>query len=276
MTAQNATCTLIRELLPNYTEQIVSSEAEALISAHLASCPACEEQYTRMKAPFTVPPTAKAAASAAEATGGDAAALPIVSFLKKRKRLKRLFAALLCVLISCVLCLSCVSFYMYLSRGIHTIVQASGAQPNGTLRLAGGGAVQEVCITFLADAVSFPLGNETGSLTFQSISVKDTGGTVLAALAPPYRKTVLWPMPLQEDSGTVRSLLMAVNDRDVSESTFFGNFYALSGYDLWILHKPGADGYLLCYGGDPDTVTERIRAALNLDETVFAVPSADE
>ena len=42
-------CSLIRDLLPLYVEQMVSEESKKIIEEHLAQCPSCKKVYEDMK-----------------------------------------------------------------------------------------------------------------------------------------------------------------------------------------------------------------------------------
>ncbi len=44
-------CSIVRDLLPLYTEGLVSEETATYIEAHLAECPACRAEYDAMKTP---------------------------------------------------------------------------------------------------------------------------------------------------------------------------------------------------------------------------------
>ena len=76
----NQECSIVRDLLPLYTENMVSPETAQYIEAHLAHCPACRE--TRSRYP-------EAAAPAAQTD-----AVPIRTLRKKWNRKK---AALICI-----------------------------------------------------------------------------------------------------------------------------------------------------------------------------------
>lgn len=41
-------CSLIRDLLPLYVEQMVSEESKKIIEEHLAQCPSCKKVYEEM------------------------------------------------------------------------------------------------------------------------------------------------------------------------------------------------------------------------------------
>ncbi|MBP0974583.1 MAG: zf-HC2 domain-containing protein, partial [Oscillospiraceae bacterium] len=44
-------CDVVKDLLPLYTEQMVSPHTEALVSAHLQSCPVCAALHRSMTEP---------------------------------------------------------------------------------------------------------------------------------------------------------------------------------------------------------------------------------
>ena len=46
------TCEVIRDLLPLCADGVASEETEALVRAHVRSCPACEALYKKMCRPM--------------------------------------------------------------------------------------------------------------------------------------------------------------------------------------------------------------------------------
>ena len=51
-------CSIIRDLLPLYAENLASPETVEFVEAHLKTCDACRKEYERMKEPKTSGPTA--------------------------------------------------------------------------------------------------------------------------------------------------------------------------------------------------------------------------
>ena len=51
-------CSIIRDLLPLYAENIASPETVEFVEAHLKTCEACRKEFERMKEPKTGGPTA--------------------------------------------------------------------------------------------------------------------------------------------------------------------------------------------------------------------------
>lgn len=49
-------CNIIRDLLPLYEDGAVSEDTTQLVREHLEGCPACREEYERMRTPTPVPP----------------------------------------------------------------------------------------------------------------------------------------------------------------------------------------------------------------------------
>lgn len=49
-------CNIIRDLLPLYEDGAVSEDTAQLVREHLEGCPACREEYERMRTPTPVPP----------------------------------------------------------------------------------------------------------------------------------------------------------------------------------------------------------------------------
>ena len=56
-------CSIVRDLLPLYAEDLVGAETAEFVAAHIAACPDCEKEYEAMKsgAPVPAEPRAEAA-----------------------------------------------------------------------------------------------------------------------------------------------------------------------------------------------------------------------
>lgn len=49
-------CNIIRDLLPLYEDSVASAETQELVRAHLADCPACQEELRKLRTPISLPP----------------------------------------------------------------------------------------------------------------------------------------------------------------------------------------------------------------------------
>lgn len=50
-------CSIIRDLLPLYAEELVSADTAGFVEEHLRGCPSCREEYRRMREPQIAPPS---------------------------------------------------------------------------------------------------------------------------------------------------------------------------------------------------------------------------
>lgn len=95
----NNECSIVRDLLPLYTEDMVSEETAAFVRGHLTHCEACRAEHARMSEPASPPESA--------AEGGE---VPLTAFRRRWIRRKRrmigltaLLTAVLVLLASCFL-----------------------------------------------------------------------------------------------------------------------------------------------------------------------------
>ena len=86
-------CSIVRDLLPLYAEDMVSVDTGEFVKTHLESCPECREEYNAMKQPKTEEER-KREENNREETDGRADAAPLVAL--KRKLWKQKIRMMLC------------------------------------------------------------------------------------------------------------------------------------------------------------------------------------
>lgn len=82
----NITCSIIRDLLPLYAEELASPDSQALIDAHLCGCDACAAEFARLKKAVPIPMEV------------DAAPLTKIRKAITRRRLLSVLSAVLSIL----------------------------------------------------------------------------------------------------------------------------------------------------------------------------------
>ncbi len=257
---ENTLCMLVRALRTDYTEKKLSADVKQAVAAHLDACPACRAAYETQ--------TTDAPEKEPVMEFSPDETLPIAQFLKKRKQRRTVWISLLSGFLCMVLLLCGVSLYTYVSRGIVSMCIVSGADANGYFYPNDGGGARRVTVRYQALYTAFPLGNETDSVSFSALSAADENGDAVVSFSP-YPHTVLWPMPAKVDTDDIASILIACNDRDLSESTYLGNFYAFDRCSSFLLYMPGEDGYLLSFGAEAEALIARAEAELDLPTTVL-------
>lgn len=116
-------CSIVRDLLPLYVEDMVSQDTAEFVAAHLSGCPACREEYQRWKQPTDLDPPGQAERE-------DVAPLWQV---KRTLTLKRVQAALLAgifavvALLSAFAILSAPRYFSYTPQLLEVSRQADGS-----------------------------------------------------------------------------------------------------------------------------------------------------
>lgn len=88
-------CDVIRDLLPLYAEDMVSSDTRALVEEHLGECPKCKTELEDMKQPEQFPP--------------DTNTAPLRK-IQKKLLTKRIFTAVISVLVTMVIAVTTIAY----------------------------------------------------------------------------------------------------------------------------------------------------------------------
>lgn len=152
----NNECSIVRDLLPLYTEDMVSEETAAFVRGHLAHCEACRAEHARMSEPARAPaPT--------ETESGE---VPLTAFRRRWNRRKRRMIGLTALLTAVLVLLA--SYFLgsgFMKRGDVVLLDYAVSEDGTTLTFQTavvssmgytrgfsdrGGGVKPHCLDFYA------------------------------------------------------------------------------------------------------------------------------
>lgn len=119
----NNECSIVRDILPLYTEDMVSEETEAFVRGHLTHCEACRAEHARMREPERPPERA--------AESGE---VPLTAFRRRRDRRKRRMIGAAALLMAVLVLLA--SYFLgsgFMKRGDVVLLDYAVSEDGATL-----------------------------------------------------------------------------------------------------------------------------------------------
>lgn len=119
----NNECSIVRDLLPLYTEDMVSEETAAFVRGHLTHCEACRAEHARMSESASPPESA--------AEGGE---VPLTAFRRRWNRRKRRMIGLTALLTAVLVLLA--SYFLgsgFMKRGDVVLLDYAVSEDGTTL-----------------------------------------------------------------------------------------------------------------------------------------------